>query len=146
MRTIYFVWKVSFRLLINQNWLYSFAVRCLMLFPIPSHTQTGRSRMVRIERYSLSNITKKRCIVFPEGFFLRETLNRLNVWFTSCQWRKWLGFEMKSVMYFSHRGPDALKVQLFSAFMLESKSILLSFILLPDLLFVYAADLTKRGW
>lgn len=37
-----------------------------------------------------------------------ETLRRLNVWFTSCQWPEWLGFEMKSVKYFGHRGPLAI--------------------------------------
>lgn len=90
---------------------------CCLVFLIHSlslsHTHTKAALMANgiWLNGSLSKATKKRCITLPEGLCIRETrrfvqmkclVHRL------CQRRKWLRFEMKSVMYFSHRGPLAI--------------------------------------
>lgn len=49
--------------------------------------------------------------MLPEGLCLGETRRFVQMKclvHQLCQWRKWLGFEMKSLMYFSHRGPFAI--------------------------------------
>lgn len=75
--------------------------------------------------------------MLPGDFCLGETLSRLNVWFTSCRWRKWPGFEMESVMFFicPVKGDAHSRGPVFSVFMTKMKSMFGSFTTLADLLF-----------
>ncbi len=104
MRTIYFVWKVTIRLVINQNRLYCSAVWCWMLFLMHAHKQEGEAALTASGVWlnvALVRSQIKRCIELPEGLCLRETRRFAQmkcVVQQLCRWRKWLGFKMKSLM------------------------------------------------
>lgn len=54
---------------------------------------------------------RKSYTVLPEGLYLGESRRFVQMKclvHQLCQRRKWLGFEMKSVMYFTHGGPPAI--------------------------------------
>lgn len=91
MRTIYFVWKVTFRLIINQNRLYCFAVCCLILFPIHSLTNRRYSSrlllrwnafdwMVALVKSQRKAVSHSLRVCMWERF---AGLYRWNVWFSS---------------------------------------------------------------
>ena len=92
MRTIYFVWKVTFRLIINPNRIHCFAVWCLMLFLTHIHThthththagaQTGRMAfdwMVALVKSQRKDVSRSLRVCVWERL---AGLHRWNVWFS----------------------------------------------------------------
>ena len=90
MRTIYFVWEVTFRLIINPNRLYCSAVWCWILFLNQSltHKQDGEGCLLQWKAFDwtvtlVKSQRKAESCSLRVCIWERQFLFRWNVWFSS---------------------------------------------------------------
>lgn len=104
MRTIYFVWEVTFRLIINPIRLHCFAVCCVTLFLMHSQTRRPTFHWKTFDwMIVLIKAQGEWYVVLPGGVVYLIKARRFVLmkclfhWL--CQQRNWLECEMKSVFH-----------------------------------------------